>query len=73
LLAAAGAAEASSGVARLLPPASPFGIDVSPAGEPRWNVAFELSGLPDPTVFGDYRTYVAWATTAQLAPVVKLG
>jgi len=73
LLSSGAFADSASGTAYLLPPPTPFGIAVTPAGEPRWNVRFELSGLPDPRTLGAYRTYVAWATTAQLAPVVRLG
>jgi suppressor of ftsI len=63
----------ASGAAWLLPPASPFGIAVSAAGEPQHDVRFDLRDLPDPSSLGPYTTYVAWATTPQLSPVVKLG
>jgi FtsP/CotA-like multicopper oxidase with cupredoxin domain len=61
------------GAAWLLPPASPFGIAVSSAGEPQHDVRFDLRDLPDPSALGPYTTYIAWATTTQLNPVVKLG
>jgi FtsP/CotA-like multicopper oxidase with cupredoxin domain len=61
------------GAAWLLPPASPFGIAVSAAGEPQHDVRFDLRDLPDPSSLGPYTAYVAWATTPQLSPVVKLG
>ena len=38
-----------------------------------YDVLFDLQGLPDPASLGPYTTYVAWATTPQLNPVVKLG
>jgi FtsP/CotA-like multicopper oxidase with cupredoxin domain len=63
----------ASGIARFLPPASPFGIAVSPAGETQHDVLFELRDLPDPSSFGPHTVYIAWATTPQLNPVVKLG
>ena len=65
--------EGASGTARLLPPASPFGIAVSPAGETQYDVLFELRDLPAPSSFGAHTVYIAWATTPQLSPVVKLG
>jgi suppressor of ftsI len=65
--------ERASGIARLLPPVSPFGIAVSPAGESQHDVLFDLSDLPDPSAFGPGTVYIAWATTPQLSPVVKLG
>ena len=57
----------------LLPPSSPFGIAVTPAGEHQYDVLFDLRDLPDPPALGPYTAYVAWATTPQLDPVVKLG
>ena len=69
----AGDIERASGSARLLPPVSPFGIAVSPAGEQQYDVLFDLRDLPDPAALGPYTAYVAWATTPQLTPVVKLG
>jgi suppressor of ftsI len=72
LLPAAGIASAS-GTAQLLAPSSPFGVAVTPAGEHLYDILFDLQGLPEPVTLGSYRTYVAWATTPQLHPVVKLG
>lgn len=72
LLPAAGV-DAAIGSARLLPASSPFGLAVSPAGESQWDVAFDVTGLPSPGSLGAYTTYVAWATTPQLKPVVRLG
>jgi FtsP/CotA-like multicopper oxidase with cupredoxin domain len=69
----AGEIESASGTARLLAPSSPFGVAVTKAGEHLYDVLFDLQGLPDPRTFGPYATYVAWATTPQLNPVVKLG
>jgi suppressor of ftsI len=71
LLPAAGI-DGAFGTARLVPPGSPFGIAVSPAGETLHDVVFRLQ-LPDAASLGPYATYVAWATTPQLHPVVKLG
>lgn len=62
-----------TGTARLLSPASPFGVAVTPAGEHQYDIQFDVQGLPEPSTLGKYRTYVAWATTPQMHPVVKLG
>jgi suppressor of ftsI len=69
----AGDIGSASGTAHLLSPSSPFGVAVTPAGEHVYDVLFDLQGLPDPASLGPYTTYVAWATTPQLDPVVKLG
>jgi len=65
--------ESASGTAQLLAPSSPFGVAVTPAGEHLYDVLFDLTGLSDPSSLGPYSTYVAWATTPQLHPVIKLG
>ncbi|OLE84352.1 MAG: hypothetical protein AUF76_03580 [Acidobacteria bacterium 13_1_20CM_2_65_9] len=65
--------EHASGTARLLPPASPFGLAVTAAGEQQYDIEFNLRNLPEPAAIGPYTAYVAWATTPQLSPVVKLG
>jgi suppressor of ftsI len=72
-LLAAGNLDAASGTAQLLAPSSPFGVAVTPAGEHLYDVAFDIEGLPLPSTLGPYQTYVAWATTPQMHPVVKLG
>src|SRR6185503_19406194 len=69
----AGDITTGSGSAELLAPSSPFGVAVTPAGEHLYDVRFELRDLPDPGTFGKYTTYIAWATTPQLHPTVKLG
>ena len=62
-----------SGTAQLLAPSSPFGVAVTAAGEHQYDIQFDVRGLPAPSTLGPYRTYVAWATTPQMHPVVKLG
>jgi FtsP/CotA-like multicopper oxidase with cupredoxin domain len=62
-----------SGSAQLLAPSSPFGVAVTPAGEHLYDVLFELGDLPEVRSLGAYAAFVAWATTPQLHPVVKLG
>jgi FtsP/CotA-like multicopper oxidase with cupredoxin domain len=72
LLPAAGI-ERASGVARLVPPSSPFGIAVTRDGAHLYDIVFELRDVPPPESLGPYAAYVAWATTPQLHPVVRLG
>jgi FtsP/CotA-like multicopper oxidase with cupredoxin domain len=69
----AGTIDGPSGTARLLSPPSPFGVAVTAAGEHQYDIQFDVQGLPPPSSLGPYRTYVAWATTPQMHPVVKLG
>ena len=72
-LLAAGNIERASGTARLLPPSSPFGTAVTSSGDAVYDVLFTLRDLPEPASFGPFAVYVAWATTPQLDPVIKLG
>src|SRR5438034_2611025 len=69
----AGEIERASGAAHLIPPSSPFGVAVTPAGKHQYDIVFDLHDLPDPASLGPYTAYVAWATTPQLHPEVKLG
>jgi suppressor of ftsI len=57
----------ASGSAQLVPPSSPFGVAVTATGAPQHDVVFRLRDLPAGT------TLIAWATTPQLAPVIRLG
>jgi len=66
-------APSASGTAVLLPVSSPFGLAVTPDGRPRYRVELTLSGLPEPASLGRYRSYLAWATTPELDPVIPLG
>ena len=52
---------------------SPFGVAVSKSGQLRYRPVVHLSGLPSPETLGPYSTYVAWATTPTLDPMLKLG
>ena len=63
----------ASGLARLIPPSSPFGLAVSPAGEQLYDIEFTIKDLPDAASLGRYSAFVAWATTPQLHPVIRLG
>ncbi len=62
-----------SGKAWLSYPPSPFGISVAPNGSHRYRVSLEVEGLPPPDSLGEYATYIAWATTPILRPMIKLG
>ena len=65
--------EHASGIARLIPPSSPFGVAVSRAGEMQYDIDFTLRDLPAASSLGAFTTYVAWATTPQLQPMIRLG
>ena len=65
--------DSPAGRARLVPPTSPFGIAVSPAGDMQYDVVFSLPSLPSPASLGPYGTFVAWAATPQMSPATKLG
>lgn len=65
--------EQGTGRAQLVPPPTPFGIAVSPAGETLHDVRLTLRGLPPPSSLGDFTTYMAWATTPQMTPELRLG
>src|SRR5687767_2821362 len=65
--------DGASGTARLLSPPSPFGVAVTAAGEHQYDIQFDVQGLPPPSSLGAFTVYVAWATTPQMHPVVKLG
>ena len=64
---------AASGRAELGRVPSPFGTRVSTDGHHEFDVAVIIRGLPDPSSIGPYTTYVAWATTPLLRPMINLG
>jgi FtsP/CotA-like multicopper oxidase with cupredoxin domain len=63
----------ASGTAVLRPGPSPFGLSVTRDGRILSTVVLTLSGLPDPATLGSYHSFVAWATTPDLDPVIPLG
>lgn len=67
------AAPEARGSAKLVYAPSPFGVAVTPAGIPSFDVRVELEGLPAPSTLGDFRGYVAWAATSDLSRWVRLG
>jgi hypothetical protein len=66
------AAPLASGIATLHPAPGPFAVAVTREGRPRFGVKLVLSGLPEPSTLG-YREFVAWATTPELEPMLRLG
>ena len=65
--------DSARGTARLTDAPSPFGAAVTPDGRHRYIVTVEGAGLPDPAALGPYTTYVAWATSPSLSPMLRLG
>jgi suppressor of ftsI len=57
----------------LYPAPSPFSLAVTRDGRFSFRVRLTLTGLPDPAALGGYRTYMAWATTPELDPMISLG
>jgi FtsP/CotA-like multicopper oxidase with cupredoxin domain len=51
----------------------PFTVAVTPGGLPRHRLILSVSGLPPADSLGRYRTYVAWAATPAMHPIVRLG
>jgi hypothetical protein len=66
-------APTAKGSARLQYAASPFGIAVTADGRSRYDVRFELSGLPEPSSLGQYTAYVAWMAATDLGMWHRLG
>ncbi len=63
----------ASGVAKLRLAPSPFGIALSPDGHFLFDVELTVTGLPKPSSWGPYSSYVAWATTENLDIARRLG
>ena len=63
----------AKGAARLGYAASPFGGAVTPDGHARYDVQFDVSGLPEPSTVGAFSSYVAWAASSDLSQWVRLG
>ena len=51
----------------------PFSISVTVDGTIRYNLIFDIEGLPPAENFGPPAVYIAWVTTPSFAPTVKLG
>ena len=63
----------AQGTARLIFADSPFGIAVTADGKSSYNVQLSLTGLPEPSTIGEYRSYIAWAATTDLKKWHRLG
>jgi suppressor of ftsI len=63
----------ATGTALLELEPSPFGLAVTRDGRVRYRVSLTLSGLPEVASLGPYRSFVAWATTPDLEPMIPLG
>lgn len=63
----------ATGVAKLALAPSPFGITLTPDGHFLFDVELTVSGLPEPSAWGPFSTYVAWATTQNLDVARRLG
>lgn len=63
----------AKGTARLLWAQGPFGVTVTADGRASYDVQLSLTGLPEPSTLGPYKTYVAWAATTNLDQWHRLG
>lgn len=63
----------ASGTVVLQQADSPFGLAVSRSGRIRFRVMLTISGLPAPAKLGSFRSFVAWATSPDLDPMISLG
>ena len=63
----------ASGAVELGRVPSAFGVAVTPQGNHVYELTAFVEGLPDPAELGDYKTYIAWATTPFFEPTIKLG
>ena len=52
---------------------TPFSVAVSTNGRHAYDMTISVKDLPEPSTLGSYTTYVAWATTPVLDPMIKLG
>ena len=65
--------DSARGTARLADARSPFGVAVTPEGRHRYVLTVDVAGLPKPAALGPYTTFIAWATTPTLSPMIRLG
>ena len=67
------AAPGAEGTARLYFAASPFGVAVTEDGHHVYDIRITAKGLPEPASLGDYRAFVAWEVSTDLAEWHRLG
>ena len=70
---APGLPDSLSGTVELAHPGGPFTVAVNSEGSQLYSPRITITGLPDPSTLGSFRTYLAWATTPVLTPLIKLG
>ncbi len=63
----------ASGLVELRQAETPFDLAVTRDGHHRHQLVATITGLPDPALLDGSRAYVAWATTPQFDPMVRLG
>lgn len=63
----------ATGSARLVYATSPFGVAVTADGRAQYDIQVTAASLPAPSTLGAFTTYVAWATTTDLARWERLG
>jgi hypothetical protein len=63
----------AKGTARLVFAESPFGVAVTEDGRSSYDVQLSLTGLPDPSTLGQFKSYIAWAATTDLSKWHRLG
>ena len=66
-------APTAKGTGRLQFAPSPFGVTVTAEGRARYDVRFELTGLPEPSTLGAFTAYVAWMASTDLKSWRRLG
>jgi len=59
--------------ARLVFSASPFGVAYTRDGRAEFDVQITAAGLPDPSTFGAFTSYVAWEVATDLSTWKRLG
>ncbi|MEP6691406.1 MAG: hypothetical protein ABJD07_09630 [Gemmatimonadaceae bacterium] len=72
-LTSTGRVKGASGVVRLVPASSPFGVAVTADGHTTYDLTLTVAGLPDPPSLGAFTAYIAWIATPDLGSVERLG
>ncbi|MEZ4456675.1 MAG: hypothetical protein R2882_09025 [Gemmatimonadales bacterium] len=73
-LSGTGPSSRMTGTAVLTPARSPFGLATTKDGRIVFNIAVEAPVLPPPNAYGaQFKTYVAWAATADLDRIERIG
>lgn len=67
------AAPSASGVVKLAPAKSPFGLPLTADGRFIFDLQITADGLPAPSSLGAFDQYVAWVVTDDLSQVERIG